>query len=295
MKNNREKTVNYAGLNLMRQMRKLLPILFTWFFLVTIPDSFSQIPVEIDNVGAVLQGNGIKITYDLSDYQAGDSYEVWVEIADKNGNILNVRTVTGDVGSGVTGGPGKEILWNNVVDGIVPEVGIYIQVLAKPIKPPLSQTPAESNSVSGSGTAEKHVERKFSKTGLVLQSLVLPGLGLSRASGKPHWLRGVAGYACIGSTLAFNRMSISSFDAYREEFDMDTRNDLYDKVEIQNNVSEICAYAAIGIWLTDLIWNLVGVSNLDQAARINNSNRFYIEPGYDTWSGGPTLAINYTF
>ena len=127
-----------------------------------------------------------------------------------------------------------------------------------------------------------------------MQSLLFPGLGLSRATGQPHWLRGVAGYGCMISAIAFNQISKSSYENYKGESDIGTRDDLYDSSVSQDGVSETFAYAAIGIWVTDIIWNFIGSSRLAeqpyvQERKIKRSTRF------DPALKAPMLAFELKF
>jgi hypothetical protein len=225
---------------------------------------------------------GLKITYDISEHQSNEEFNVWIEITDSNGKTLIYRTVNGDIGEHVSGGDDKEITWNYASDGINLEVGINIQVFGQPMGSPDIQKPVESNAI----------DRELNKTSLVLQSLVIPGLGLSRATGKPHWLKGVAGYACLGSAIAFNRMAVNSFSAYLEESDIPTREDLFDKSITQDQISEVFAYTAAAIWITDIIWTLVGVSNLYRAA---DGKGLSINSYYESTVQAPMLALRYRF
>ncbi len=63
-------------------------------------------------------------------------------------------------------------------------------------------------------TDNSYVDRTFSRVGIAIQSLVIPGLGLSRTTGNPHWLKGVVGYSCIGGSILFNKMAISTYDDF---------------------------------------------------------------------------------
>ena len=265
-------------------MRILYPFLFAWFLLATIPDGHSQYQTQTLKAEVELQGNRVKITYDISGTSPGDAFSVWIEITDASGKSLTAKSLKGDVGNNVSAGAGKEVLWDHVEDGVNLDVGIYIQVFAKPVESPVVDPRA------GTTPAKKEM-----KTGaLVLQSLVFPGLGLSRATGQPHWIKGVAGYACIGSAIAFNIMTVNSYEEYRNESDITISDELFEKALQQDQVSEIFAYAAIGIWVTDIIWNLVGASKLTQSPQADGIG-FSIKPGFDPQMQAPVLALRYRF
>lgn len=105
---------------------------FTGIF--SAPANANQAPV-VSNVYAH-QRSGTKlvdITYDVSDPD-GDLLTISVEVSDDGGSTFTVPayTFTGDVGSNITPGPGKSIVWNAGVD--VPEVcgtGYRIKITAR--------------------------------------------------------------------------------------------------------------------------------------------------------------------
>ena len=265
-------------------MNKLYPLLFIWVLIISIEDGLSQSQVKISNAHAELRGANVNITYDIADHHSDDEFAVWIEITDSNGTPLNVRTVTGDIGNHIPGGNGKEISWSPAADHITLNVGIHVQVFASLMKPPVIHEPVKSNTII----------RDISTANLVLQSIVLPGLGLSRATGKLHWIRGVAGYACIGSAIAFNRMSVNNNEAYLVESDIPISNNLFEKAVTQDNISEVLAYTAAGIWVADVIWNLVGASSLNRIVD-GNSEGFSIKSYYDPGAQAPILALRFRF
>jgi len=75
------------------------------------------------------------------------------------------------------GGNNKKITWDFAADNIYPETGIYVQVNAEIL------TSAETAKII-------RPVKSISRGGIILQSLVFPGWGLSRINrGKPHWLK----------------------------------------------------------------------------------------------------------
>lgn len=66
---------------------------------------------KIENWKAALQGDKILITYDLVQGATGDKYNVSV-YSSYNNFSSPLQKVTGDVGRGITGGRGKQIIWD---------------------------------------------------------------------------------------------------------------------------------------------------------------------------------------
>jgi hypothetical protein len=222
-----------------------------------------------------LQGEIVRIRYDLSGIGPGEVYHVWLEITDAQGNLLSAGSLEGDVGKRVMPGEDKEIIWNHQDDGADLDLGIYIQVFAEAVKASAGQN-------------------EWSTAALVLQSLPLPGLGLSRTTGKPHWIRGLAGYACLGSTIGFNRVAMNRYEEYQMESDIAQSDHLFDQSHRYDQMSELFAYTAIGIWVCDIVWNLVGSSGMKRGDD-SWSEGFSLNAGLDTRILAPTLVLRYSF
>ena len=141
----------------------------------------------------------------------------------------------------------------------------------------------------------KATEKKYSRTGLILQSVAFPGLGLSRLNGKPHWIKGVAGYGCIAGTVVFNKMEVGSYEEYGDADSPENANELFSSTKIQDNISLGFAYAAIAIWVTDLTWTFLGTSDLKNGILYGNHKGIYLDSDYDVISNTPLLSFKYKF
>jgi len=137
--------------------------------------------------------------------------------------------------------------------------------------------------------------KDFNRTGIVIQSLAFPGLGLSRVTGNPHWLRGVAGYGCIAGSIVLNRQAVSTFNTIEGLENVDDVNEAFDKSVHQDNISEVLAYAAIGIWVADIIWTVAGTSDLKKRPLDSQSKRFSIKSDFDPVSNIPMISLRYRF
>jgi hypothetical protein len=130
----------------------------------------------------------------------------------------------------------------------------------------------------------------------MLQSLVFPGLGLSRINpGQPHWIKGIAAYACVGGSIYLNRKAISNYEAYLDPENAENLDDFYNTSVKQDNASEILGFAAIGIWAADLIWTMVGTKSLDTLSHSMKQKGIYLDTGFDAVSNAPLLAFRYVF
>ncbi|MCK4346428.1 MAG: hypothetical protein KAX05_14185 [Bacteroidales bacterium] len=265
-------------------MRKTFIFIFTLLFLfLTNLFCFAQTTVRLSKPRLELKDNHINIFYDILNSKQTDKFKIWVEITDSTGNKLNARSLSGDIGEIVSGGNNKKITWDLASDSIYPETGIYVLVNAEILTSP--------------ETAEiiKPV-KKINRGGVIFQSLVFPGWGLSRVNkGKPHWLKGVAGYGCIAASVVYNKRAVSSYNNYLNTNDLREIETFYDNSVKEDNLSEVFAYAAIGIWVTDFIWTIAGSSKLSNDPKYNQVKGFSIKTVYEPRAHAPMVALRYNF
>jgi len=130
----------------------------------------------------------------------------------------------------------------------------------------------------------------------VLLSAVVPGWGLTRLSnGKPYWLIGVAGFGCIATSVYFNRQAVTSYNNYKESFDVNVYPDYFAKAEQQYLISNICAYSAIAIWVIDLGVTALRAEKVQKSIRMGNLSHFSIGSGFQGSTRTTFLTMNYRF
>jgi hypothetical protein len=283
---------------------------------------YSQTSVKVSDPRLEMVGNTIHISYDILNSDPDEKYIISVAIKDEDGYAINARALDGDIGEAVSGGSNKQITWNLEADNIFLDAFVFVQVNAKVIPPPepVVVTPAgepkeevlqqkqevlddaqESNQpVSNQAVSRKEPpagtgSKSYNRAGLVIQSLAIPGLGLSRVTGKPHWLRGVAGYGCIAGSVILNRQAINTYNGIEDLVYFDEINEAYDKSLMQDNISEILSYAAIGIWAADFIWTLVGTSDLNRPSYSSRSRGLSMGSNINPVSNAPLISIIYRF
>ena len=230
-------------------------------------------------------GSKLIIEYQINNSKPSDRFLIEVLVTDDDGNIVEASTLSGDVGEDVSGGR-KRIIWEYSKDDVLYETTVTIKIRYDK----LEEEPEVQPSVIVPAST-----KSYSRSGLILQSIALPGLGLSRYTGKPHWLRGVAGYGCIAGSVVFNRLAQDTFDSIEDLTDYDEINDAYDKSVTQDNTSEILAYSAIAIWVVDFIWTFVGTSDLGKGGLSSESKGFSVVSKIDPLSYAPTIGVRYRF
>ncbi len=295
------------------------PCCFTVILVIAIILSAVDVRAQsaITNTSIELVGSTIQITYDIANSKRSERYNVRLEVTDSKGNLLPVTSLEGDVGEDIPGGTNKKIIWDLEADNIQMNEDIFFELFADAIvepdpEPPKKeevtlqqQEPSEEEVIASDRsdqseeeeirTGENGSAKEFTRRGIILQSLALPGLGLSRAKGGPHWLRGVAGYGAVVGAVILNNMARATYEDYRTPGSADEARTLLDKSTRQDNISEICAYAAIGIWVSDLVWTFVGSSDLNKSRAADFVRPVSLGTDYDPLCGVPLLAIRYKF
>ena len=199
----------------------------------------AQSTVEVSRPDLSLKENGISISYKLINSSESEEFTIRIEVSDSNGRIINAKSLSGDIGENIPGGLNKEIFWDIEADSIFLDEEIFVQVYAQPEAPPVvedspvaeedspvaeedspvveeNQITEESSNKSAEEIGESpppSTGKGFNRAGIIAQSALFPGLGLSRVNpGKPHWIKGVVGYGCIAGTLYLNRMAVTSYN-----------------------------------------------------------------------------------
>ncbi len=286
----------------------------------------AQSEFEVTKPDLSLNDNGIQIAYQLLNSSISDTFTVRIEVTKADGKYINAQTLAGDVGEHIPGGSNKMILWDIEADGIFLNEEIFVQVYAVPEVPtvaevipqPVDETeqnvtdtariveliPEDFNSdpllIEETNVIEEPASgsegERFNRTGIIIQSMLLPGLGLSRVnSGQPHWIRGVVGYGCIAGTLYFNNKAVESNNDYLASNSPGDRDILFDQAKRQDVISEVLAFTAIGIWVTDLVWTIAGTSDLNMNKSSASHKGISIGTSIEPVSSVPILALRYTF
>jgi len=264
-------------------MKKILLIVLTVILGLYNSGCFAQTKVKISKPHLELKDNYINIYYDILNSSQSDKFNIWVELTDSSGYRIDVKSLFGDLGENISGGNSKKITLDLTVDSIYLYTGIFVQIYAELLK--------------SAETSEKiKPARTVNRSGAIFQSVLFPGWGLSRIyKGKPHWLKGVAGYGFVTAAVIYNKQAISSYKDYLNTSDLQEIENFYNNSVKRDNISEICAYAAIGIWVTDLVWTIAGSSKPNNNPKYSHVKGFSIEPEFEPAIHVPILAIRYSF
>lgn len=280
----------------------------------------AQTGVKVSQPELSLKGGKVQIAFDLLNSSRSEKFTVRVEITGESGNHIPARSLTGDLGEGVPGGNNKKIIWDIEADSIFLDEEIFVEVYALPEAPPEAEIIPEEQEDTAETISEETVEeeakepveekttepvaeeppeessgKELSRTSLIIQSLAFPGLGLSRLTGSPHWLRGVAGYGCLATSVILNRSGYNTYQDYLNSEDPNAVDDLFDKAYNAQRTSRILGYAAIGIWAADLAWTIIGTSHMNKDQLSRNRKGFTIGTTVEPVSNVPLIALRYQF
>lgn len=285
-------------------MGKLSLFLLIMVLLCIEPICNAQTPMHVSDPRLELRDNIIHISYDILNGNPSDIYAVYINITDVEGRKINATTLTGDIGKDVSGGKNKNILWDLEADHIFMNEKIYFEIFARATPPSERYVTQKGNNSNAAVTEESFVNinpppstkvKSYNTAGIVFQSLAIPGLGLSRMTGDPHWLRGLAGYGCIAGSIILNRQSMITYDGIGDYTDFDDKYEQLQNSITQDNISELLAYTAIGIWVTDFIWTLVGISKYQKRSMVSEVRGISVRPGIDPLTYAPMVSIGYRF
>lgn len=226
-----------------------------------------------------LQDGSLLITYNILNSRPDDTFEIRLEVTDPNGNSVSARSLTGDIGQGVSGGNGKSVRWDLEADRVDGLSGLYVQVVGEK-----------------TGSARRSSGTGISRGGAVLRSVAFPGWGLTKINpGSKHWIKGVAGYGFLAGAGAFFQLSELNYQKYSDSYDQAERDQLLNKSNSQGTYAVVMAGAAAAVWVTDLVWTIVASGGLSGNAGVYYQKPFTIGTGFDNVTQAPLLAFRYTF
>jgi hypothetical protein len=269
-------------------------VVLNFFFSLCI----AQTLPKVSKPSLELRDNKLIVHYNITNFDPADKFKIWIEMTDAEGNTINARSLSGDIGDSITGGNNKEIAWDFKNDNFDTDTEIFVEVSAEIQSAPKiiaeEVTPEETDQEET--IPEETIPKEEVKTGkFILYSALFPGLGFVKMDkSKLHLAKGAAGYACIASAIIFNRMAVSNYNKYLDSYEIETSDDYYKKSVSQDNTSEVFAYAAIGIWAAEIIWILVESKNY-KSTHTAYGKGISIEPGYDPYSNTSMICFSYNF
>lgn len=176
-------------------------------------------------------GNQLQIIYDIESDNKEDQFYVWVEMVKSNEEPIQMKSLSGDVGTNIKAGENKQINWIPENDAVFLDEEVFVEV-----------------------KAEKYV-KSFNKGGAMLMSALMPGLGQTKISnGKPWWLTGVAAYGAMTSGIVVYNSYLNTYDTYRLEENPSTRANLLAQSQQKKNISNVLIISSAALWAANILW-----------------------------------------
>ncbi|MEX2427243.1 MAG: hypothetical protein WD577_03250 [Bacteroidales bacterium] len=229
-----------------------------------------------------LADSAVIIRYDILESSPVDKFIVSIAITDSVGEHINANSFSGDIGKDVAGGADKKIIWDFLADHSDVNELLYFQVVADKVMT------EQAVNVSSNKTKEQ----TFNRGGLIVQSILIPGTGLTRLKQKPHWIKGLLGYGAVASSVVFYSKSNDNYTNYLNAEDLTARDNYYTASIKQESLSHALLYSAIGIWTVDFLWTLIGTRNIEKE---NKMGRMSLQPLYYRDMNASALALTYRF
>jgi len=241
--------------------------------MTTVTGLMSQTLAKIQNTNISLDNDRIIITYDLVDAKPGEKFEVWLNITDAGGVLIQGRRFSGDIGNNIEGGEGLVIYWNFEEDNVTLSDEISIQVLA-----------------------ESLYKKEISYIKALALSTVIPGWGLAKMEDKKlYGLIGLAGYGFIASGLVYTLNSKSTYEDYIDSNLITERETLYNDYVSKKNTGEILGWSAAAIWVADIVWMSLIYGNAKGDPQASLSRRITLGCTYCEISETPVFSVNIRF
>ncbi len=242
-------------------------LILLMFSLILFSKSFSQ-GVLLTQPRLEPDGNQLLIFYDIITKNSADQFYIWVEMKKSNGEIIQAKALSGDIGPNIKAGNNKKIIWSPEQDSIYLDEEVSVEV-----------------------KAEKYI-KAFNKGSMILKSMVFPGWGQSEISkAKPWLLTGVAVYGTLAGGYIYHKKYLDSYDSYKTEEDPLIRADLLDQSQKQLNISTVMIYSAISAWAVNVLWVAFTPDRYQSLQHVN----FSLNTSPGPYNGGLIFSVRLDF
>jgi len=258
---------------------KIKLVVFIFFILlINCKNLFSQIIVEskakIQNVDFQLVNDQLVITYNLVNTKPREKFNISVNIFTVAGKEIDAQAFSGDVNSDVSGGYKKKIIWDIQKDIAYIEDEIIVRILAELQNPKIIKPTPK-------GTA-------------LLLSTLYPGWGSSKITRKKaHVLKGLLAYGCVAGAVIYNYKAYDNYDKYKNTFEVNESDKLFEDAENQYKLSEAFLYSAVAVWSLEYLNILLAKNRTRTTAGLNNN--ISIDYTYNKIVNTPMVTLKIDF
>ncbi len=111
--------------------KMLLLLIFTLPLFSSLVSAQQKSKAEVKNVDFEIKNNKLEIIYDLVNNAENETFDITIEILNPQGDLIEAKSLSGDINQKVTGGFNKKIVWDLMKDRVVLNDSITIKVTAK--------------------------------------------------------------------------------------------------------------------------------------------------------------------
>lgn len=207
----------------------------------------------INNVDFKFDGKNIIITYDLLSSNVNEASYVTIGVYNQSNYEVVPKNISGDYGSGVKVGNGKQITWNAREDGYIFDESITIKLTV----------------ISGSIIPMKtHV----------VKSVIWPGWGdYKLRNGKAYLLYGLVGYGSLGASIYYNNQAYTNYNNYLSSNEIEKSNNYFKASKQNNTLSYVFLGLASAVWIADITGVLAKTTKAKNNPSIVMSSEYYKE------------------
>lgn len=253
-------------------MLKFIKLIISIALLNLIINKVNAQNAKVITTNIEVKDNKLIVDYKFDKSKKNQKFDVWLEVTTIDDRKLEVKTLDGDHGSNINGEGNKQITWDFWNDGIVLNEEVNVEVLA-------------NINVIGPGMSKA-----------LLLSAIVPGLGATKVDGKPYWLMGVIGYGTLASSILFNQQSISAYNSYLEEPDINASDSFFNDSKQKDLLSKSMAYTATGIWCLSMIITAIKAKKSNSSiAEIYNNKKLFFTSGINPQTKIASFNLKYQF
>jgi hypothetical protein len=214
-------------------------IFFAFPFSLVAQENYSISKPELS-----LSNDILTIKYDLTGCGANETISIKLIVLNSMGDTIKATYVTGDIGNNIRCGISKLITWNFEKEKIFITDDINI-ILKGEKQPQANSTLPQSN------------QNNYKRGNIVFSSILFPGMGQSKASGKKCYLifSGIA-YGTLGLSVYYSTQAQQHNEKYHSGTGSD-RDMYFAKWENCYDKSLYFAFCAAGIWVPNITWSAV--------------------------------------
>jgi hypothetical protein len=220
-----------------------------FLLLFILNECLCQFDAKITGVDFRTENNKIIITYDISDYLPDQVFNITLKFISDDSKTIIPKAVYGDIGTGITGGIKKTIVWDAARD--ISDFRGMMKAMVSVVIPAAKEQAAQS------GFAGKQDKQFRGKPDLAVLSAVFPGLGgyfVDRNKTRSIIYNATAA-GIIGYMIHLGNLR-KSYEKDRETATPAEIAEIDDKIDKTEKGFGIAGAVYAGVWLTDMIYVL---------------------------------------